>query len=552
VAWGRAPWGGAPWTRAAYSNQSTLPDFEALLADPEAERIIIAILHPYDPVAGGETQLLYSDRPWEAGAPAALIRLKGVEVESAIFAGGFGASGAPVVPRFGAVVLHPDESGGSQPLNELGPSDLDPLSRYWWDGRALECRLLGPDFSLSQGQPVLVGFSEDVEWDRKRFEVVLRDSAQRLQKPIQTERYAGTGGLEGGADLKGKTKPVTIGVAYNVRPTIVDRANGVVQWHSGESNAVLAAYDRGIALIDDGDMADVYAWSPVSGHFVTDLAHSVARYGAALAGDPTLDVEGDAEPALGGYVESPGGVHQRVVRRAGFTTAELDGASYAAVDGVTTGRCGFYVAEGEGEAEIPAFLDRIFPDTVLGFWELTRTGLMRVVALEFTSPLRTIKAHQMGGTDEATYSPKRLRTAPVIFRHKLGYRKVWQVQGPSELATLVSDAHRDFVGQEYRYPEPSEDLAIEALRRLPGDFTGTSLFADETDAETEQDRRLALTKDQKDTYEVDFREHEWLLRLGDTVTVEWPQWGLGAGRDFLVLRIRERSDARKTTAELWG
>jgi hypothetical protein len=549
VLWGAGPWAGSPWGSDAPADLSTPPPFETL---PLEDRIYVARLRPYDPTAGVLRELLYSDRPWEAGDEAVYVRmLAALEIESAM-PGGFGR-GDVVVPRIGGIVLHPDEAGGTQPVHELGASDLDPLTGYRWDGRAVEVLGIGPTFALSQGQAVFSGFSEDATWDRSKLEVIVRDPAQRLRKPIQPIRFAGTGGLEGGDDLKGKTKPLVVGFVRNFNPGgPVDRTNDVYQVNVGETESIVAAYDKGVALTYDGDittlvLADVYAWTPVSGHWISDLANGVARLGAPPQGTVTFDVEGDADASLGGYVESAADIAERIFRRGGFSAGEIDSASVAAVNAIAPGRCGLAIAIGEGEAEIPGFLSLLFPETVAGFWELTRTGLARVVALQFTAPVRTISQ------GDFFRSPNREATEPPVFRHRLGYGKAWLVQATTELATLgVTDAHRDFVGQEYRYPDPSEDVAVEAVAGLPGDFTGTSLFADESDAEDEQDRRLAITKLYRDTYECEFSNHQFLLRLGDTVRVEWPQWGLGAGRDFIVRRLLERTDTRRTTAELWG
>jgi hypothetical protein len=51
---------------------------------------------------------------------------------------------------------------------------------------------------------------------------------------VSTNTYAGTGGLEGGTDLKGKPKP-RAGATLNVSAPLVDSANLIYQVHDGRS-----------------------------------------------------------------------------------------------------------------------------------------------------------------------------------------------------------------------------------------------------------------------------------------------------------------------------
>jgi hypothetical protein len=41
--------------------------------------------------------------------------------------------------------------------------------------------------------------------------IVVRDEGYRLEKPMQTDIYDGSGGYNGGADLLGKPRPMTFG-----------------------------------------------------------------------------------------------------------------------------------------------------------------------------------------------------------------------------------------------------------------------------------------------------------------------------------------------------
>jgi hypothetical protein len=55
--------------------------------------------------------------------------------------------------------------------------------------------------------------------------LALNDITERLSTPLQPTLYQGTSGTEGGADLKGKPKPVALGQVFNVAPVFLGNVN---------------------------------------------------------------------------------------------------------------------------------------------------------------------------------------------------------------------------------------------------------------------------------------------------------------------------------------
>src|SRR5690606_29502373 len=81
----------------------------------------------------------------------------------------------------------------------------------------------------------------------ERISIPLRDRQAELEVPLQDDLYAGTGGLEGTADLTDKPRPVALGDVRNVPAVLVDPARLIYQVADSEIEA-LTVYDRGIEL----------------------------------------------------------------------------------------------------------------------------------------------------------------------------------------------------------------------------------------------------------------------------------------------------------------
>lgn len=58
-----------------------------------------------------------------------------------------------------------------------------------------------------------------------RVRVALSDLAERLNDPLQPTLCLGTGGAEGGAELKGQPKPVAVGQVFNVPAVFVGQVS---------------------------------------------------------------------------------------------------------------------------------------------------------------------------------------------------------------------------------------------------------------------------------------------------------------------------------------
>ena len=99
------------------------------------------------------------------------------------------------------------------------------------------------------------GTGESWSFDENTVRLKIRGNEALLEQPILGERYKGTGGLEGDADLEGVPKPLVFGFVENVRPVLLDEFDLIYQVsrrqikgfidRDGSKNAV---FDKGVPL----------------------------------------------------------------------------------------------------------------------------------------------------------------------------------------------------------------------------------------------------------------------------------------------------------------
>ena len=173
-----------------------------------------------------------------------------------------------------------------------------PVTVYVWAGRLDQVR----DLRFSDFQVLATALIQTKpEADRNEMTLRLRDPRELLDRPITTETYAGTGGLEGPAELKGTTKPKAYGHLTGVAPILLDApnlpggANNLLyQWSASSVLAVTAVYDKGVALaFDPGAINTAVPWNAL-GKYRVDLTNGTIQLGGKPDGQVTLDGHGKA------------------------------------------------------------------------------------------------------------------------------------------------------------------------------------------------------------------------------------------------------------------
>lgn len=147
--------------------------------------------------------------------------------------------------------------------------------------------------------------------------------------------YAGTGGAEGVAALKGQPKPLALGAPRFVAGSLIDPVNSVWQVSAyGAIQGVEAALERllryGPSAGDHGSYAALVAATVPAGRWATCLAEGLVRFGAPPIGKVSFLLLGD-RAGPDGWVRRPGRIIRRIALLAGGA-GRINEASLSALD----------------------------------------------------------------------------------------------------------------------------------------------------------------------------------------------------------------------------
>jgi hypothetical protein len=253
-----------------------------------------------------------------------------------------------------------------------------------------------------------------------------------------TAKYAGTGGAEGGDDLKGKSKPAIFGYAQNIEPVMLDAVNNVYQVHGyGAIEDIPFVYERaadfGASSGDYASYAALVAASIPEGHWGTCLAEGMFRLGAPPFGLITADVKGDN---VGGFHQSTAEVVQRLCDIQSVDSARIDGASLTAFATACPEPIDIYVTT-------PVSLMDLLQELVLpcnaqatlswtGKLQFTRFGVMP------TTAVLTLDAQ--GRELPPVTSNAELSVSPPYWHMEMEANRCWRVQSKDEIAFLDAEA----------------------------------------------------------------------------------------------------------------
>lgn len=414
------------------------------------------------------------------------------------------------------------------------------LSSYALDGRP--ARLLIGRTTDTNGirsfdarsdyQLVFSGVVQAVEIGAQEVTISFSDGIAKLRAPVNATTYAGTGGVEGGTDLKGKPKPKSWGNVLNVPAVLVDSTSLIYQVHDGLASAVSAVYDRGVALTVGADyatLADLLSTAPAAGAFRAFKASSGSyfRLGSTPAGTVTADVLGDA---TGGYVNKTGDILQRVLLIAGIDASLLDSASFTTLNTDAPAEVGIFT--GTESVAVEAVVEQLLEGVgAFGGFSRTNTFTVGVVKAASGSAAASFTQQDIGSMRRLPLPPV---VEPAVWRARVAWQRNYTVQ--TDLAASVTAARRAFAAEAERVAA-SEDLTTRGQRQLAREYgPNGNLYALEADAATEALRLLALWKDgSRGLYEMDVSPKGLARDLGDVLTVTYSRFGFSAGRDVRVL-----------------
>lgn len=432
-----------------------------------------------------------------------------------------------------------------------GVGDYDADMRKGWDGRRL--RVYEGDkalpFSTWQLRAILLG--ESVEWTQGLLTLGIKDPQARLDRPLQHLLYAGTGSGEGGADIKGRPKPVCLGWCENVPAVLVDNVHLVYQVSFRGVENIAAVRDKGVILTAGTNRADFAALIGAivaPGAYDTCLALGLFRLGASPAGKVTADVAGDTGMSGGDYVETTAGLVRRIATQlldddSFDDPGEIDSDAFTLLEAQQPATVGYFTAEPVTAA---AVLDALML-AIGSVWGVSLQGQLTVSRLQVPAgtPADTLANRDLGATLR--------RQGPIpSWRRRIGWRPMFAVQSADELADSVSDSNRALYSEPYRYAVAETVLARTTHKRAR-EVTVPGFFAAEADAATEAARQQEMFGAQRSIYTVPVNRGPFDNQLGSVIALEnLGRFGIADAQAFRLIGLAVDRARGSVVYELWG
>lgn len=406
-------------------------------------------------------------------------------------------------------------------------------TQYGWDGQAFALWAGDEDGDFpADFVQVGAGSIRSVKLGLQTASVVIRDDMDRLNKPILTRTFLGTGGLEGDASLAGKRAARSFGDTLPVPCTLVDAGKLIYHVCDGVSAlpSAATAHDGGVALTMGpvyASTADLLATAPGAGQArFYGGGPCFVRLGSAPAYDVScapsdVRIVSAAVPAWLTQLAADAGLSVG-------TSTIINVVDYVPLDSSDT----YLQIMARACKSEPAW----FGFDALGTF---KEGLISDPTAG--SPVYTLRASNVLSIE---------RSAPPWFDVP-----VWRVNSRGwrnwMFGRQLAGAAPGYMRREWYYSWTASDPSVQAKHQSALDFNtesprptfgGAAAF-------------LALHGTERDLLRVTCPASVALLSavdLGDCVEVKYPRFGMHAGKKFMVVGIDAQWGARTVTYSLWG
>lgn len=405
-----------------------------------------------------------------------------------------------------------------------GDGGLDQLpGNYSLEGRAVRLYVGRPTDRFRDFGRAFSGVVQSCQIGMSSARLTLSDGAARLDRVVNETAYAGTGGAEGGSDLKGKAKPKAFGYVYNISPPLVNAASLVYQVHDGAILDVPAAYDRQVALTK-------VAAPPGAGQYSVDTSAGTITLGATPSGTVTCDVQGDASGS--GYVEKAGELVLRLLNSvSSLTTSDIDSTSFVNLNGEITAPVGIWIGP-EERRTVAECVDELLAG-VGAYGGFNRQGAFTVGRIKSPAGVAPVATYTTEHILELEREPLPEPVEPTAWRVVVGWRRNYTVQ--ADVASSVTSARRTFAAAAARVVT-SESSSIKSRYLVAREYGPPPVvMVDQSDAEAEALRLFNLWAVPRGQYRVKLPIAALSSDLGSVVWLDHPRLRLAAGAPARVI-----------------
>ncbi|HEC12321.1 MAG TPA: hypothetical protein ENI80_03585 [Acidiferrobacteraceae bacterium] len=410
-------------------------------------------------------------------------------------------------------------------------------AQYLIRGRKVTAMLGGTeDYALVDfGTPLKEGRVKDFVARNGQLRLLIRDLQELFERAVQPNKYAGTGGNEGGAELKDKNKPIGYGDIFNCPGVPIDPANGVWQLHDGKIKSLKAVRDKGLVKTLTTD-------------YTVDLNTGLVTL-LFTPTDVRFDFEGDNTGSV--YVESFADILERVVEA--ITGLTVNSTAVTTMNTANSAPCNYWC--GTEKISIRQMLDDLAdgPGAFFGDNFNAQVDLGRLEAPSGTPAIeffgnQGIASGNVNNILAGTLEP--VATVEPCHTLRQAYQRNWGVQSRDSLDASVSEADKDKYSTEWRFKSDSDATVLDDYPEAK-EQTWYGGFSNAADADTESQRKFALYKVAQEVFKFTARAIPFKLGINDVIKITHTDHNLSTGKLFRVLGLAIDADSRKVEVWVW-
>lgn len=404
-------------------------------------------------------------------------------------------------------------------------SDSRPVRIFLGNKTYDGTRGLYVDPSYSTLTPFFTGTAGSWTISEDELEIPLFDSMYWADRPLQSNLYSGTGGLNGGSDLTNKPKPIVRGgtsahPVQNVPLTAVDTVNLIYQY-TDAAGTIVTLYEGGAAVFTyDGDVANLYSGTPpAAGHYRTCNASGLVQMGStpvrALTADVTGSFLGVGTQTSAAYI-----AYYLMTETMGLPLTMIDTTSFSTAGALFPYTAGFYAGSGESGLTIVKFLLR----SINAKLYTTRGGKLSTLPLRKVTSASASSAIVISVSNGNSVVPQKLSAPldPPAFRWRVGYNKIYQVQ-TSDYNGSITAARKALINNPNQVVSAtSGTISSQWLRPSDPDVIDTALLI-QSEAQLLANDLITLWAEKPDVWVVQMPITSAVaLDIGTTVKLQWP------------------------------
>lgn len=375
--------------------------------------------------------------------------------------------------------------------------------------------------------------------DEETATLSLQDPVLYAQNLFPTSIYTGLGAADGDAELEGVVKPVVLGRVWNMSPVLINAASLIYQVHDGAIAAVTGVFDGGVALTGGTNYASyalLAAASLSGGQYATCLVEGMIRVGGTPAYALTAHVDGASAAGI-----TTRSIAQWLIGQIETQLeVDVDDAGFAALPAWTAG---WVWADAFTLAEA---VSRFVGDA--GYhWGADVDGTIRALQLDAPDAgavVRTYRAADIMGLERA---PLPQGYEGIHQRRQVLYQRNWTVQDDSALAATAATR----AGRQREWRTAMATATITSRNAIDPAILETSIYA-AAHAGALADHLIDLHGEARAMFWLSTEVFGTIPRIGETVRVAYPRFGLGDGDLFRVVAINLSLAEGGMKLLLWG